>query len=777
MSASRMRSDMTRRRQAVVAALACLAALWLPASQAWAQLTDPLGNELPFGGGTLLYSWDALYDYLGGESGVRREKQFREKTEGLNHYTFDIRRPNIRHQLTIGNFASKFSSFGLNKELFDAMRWTITVPRARGSASGLLARLTSNTFDANGNPIEGQDIRSTGDWFLAGFRAEANLGAWYMDIGDREIAIPLPQLGISVANRFFTNYDLARTSNPLRGVTIAAPPTELLLRFRDDSPEDGHGARVYRVRVIIDGEPRFDFAAGSEPAGILDLPTASRVSLDRDARVADGEASFTYRFPLFDAQDIQAVEFVVELSGDYLVELSPDGVGFTRRLQARGNVRDDSNRSVERFSYGELTDETTFGFDVQTTVSGFAVEAERTWYTRTVQYPIYQADREQDTVGAWFVDVNRRFGRLFWRGEYTHLDPLYSATNFVDDNDNDDPYLDAREPSVPFAGSDKDDRDRDGIKDWDDDFLLFSADPPRFVLGLNRESIDFNNNGVPDNLEDDADPNYRLDYDEGTSGFHTYAIFDVPAARGLSLIPGYYEKNALTTGHNAQGQYTIVTYDPTRIPAFGRARARYTLRRAHDSIPDDIVRGGRLIEDDLRLADYLGNIFTVIVDYDQVPGLTITTKFKYEYNNLFNLRRKLVDAQLIHQVRYRYDVRDDLTISPAFRSDRVIAFGSPFRASDEENSIRNAFLVTVRHKVAEELQMSAGAQFLTWRDFREPRNDFNRRVGFLELVLQGQAAGQPLGLIATMDFVSQSFLQPVGGDLRSTNITARLFIR
>ena len=107
----------------------------------------------------------------------------------------------------------------------------------------------------------------------------------------------------------------------------------------------------------------------------------------------------------------------------------------------------------------------------------------------------------------------------------------------------------------------------------------------------------------------------------------------------------------------------------------------------------------------------------------------------------------------------------------------MITYATPFRASDEENAIRNAFILTLRNKVAEELQLSAGVQLLTWRDFRESRNDFNRRVAFLELVLQGEAAGQPLGLIATADFVSQTFLEPVGGDLRSTNITARLFIR
>ena len=756
---------------------ATFAFMFLIGIAATAQQTDPLGNTLFFGTGQEIYKFDANYEILGGESSILRDKRFREKTGNRNYFTFDINRPNLRHQLTVGNFPTKFSSFSVNKELFDAIRWQLSIPRARGSATGFLARTTNNSFDSAGRPIEGREITSTGDWFLAGFRAEANLGAWRLQVGELpEFALPLPQVGVSFVNRFFTNYDLARTTNPFKGVVISQPPTDLYIRIRDDSPEDGDGAAVYRMTVLIDGETRFDFQGGNEPPTVLQQPTSSRRSSDLNARVADGDAEIVYRFPLLSPQEIESVRFVLDIANDYLVELSKDGVNYQRELQAEGNVRDGSNRATKRFFYGELTDETTFGIDLQTTLWGFAIESEKTWYSQTKQYPIFNAERDSRSASAWYLDLNRRFGPVFWRGEYTRINPFFDASNFIDDNDNDDPYLDAREPSVPFAGSDKDDRDRDGVKDWEDDFVLWWADPPKFVLGLNRESMDFNNNGVPDNLEDDAVPNYRLDYDEATEGFHTFLSFDMPFARGLSVIPGYYEKGVITSTQRAEGVYGILSYEPERIPGFGRVRARYTIRRAEDSIPDNYIERGRLIEDELALGDYLNNILTVILDYDNIRSLAITTKFKYERNNLFNVDRRVIDAQLIHQIRYDWKVRDDLTIAPAFRNDRVVGFTVPNRPQDEENNVRNAFILTMTHQVADELQLSAGAQYLTWRDFVDDRNNYNRRVAFMEVVLAGEAFGQKIGMIAAVDFASQTFLKPVGGDERSTNIAVSLFL-
>ena len=170
---------------------------------------------------------------------------------------------------------------------------------------------------------------------------------------------------------------------------------------------------------------------------------------------------------------------------------------------------------------------------------------------------------------------------------------------------------------------------------------------------------------------------------------------------------------------------------------------------------------------------------TLIVRYDQIPQLTIATKFKYERNTLYNLSENVIDAQLIHQVRYVYRIQDGMTLSPAFRSDRAVGYrGVPYQraAGAGIDSMRNVFILTFAHQAADELLLSAGVQYLTRRDYTERRNDYNRRVGFLEIVLKGSAFGQQVGLIGALHYATQSYLRPVGGDTRRMQISTRLFL-
>jgi hypothetical protein len=90
--------------------------------------------------------------------------------------------------------------------------------------------------------------------------------------------------------------------------------------------------------------------------------------------------------------------------------------------------------------------------------------------------------------------------------------------------------------------------------------------------------------------------------------------------------------------------------------------------------------------------------------------------------------------------------------------------------------VRNAYILTLTHQVAAQLQLSAGFQYLTWRDFNDSQNHFNRTVGFFELVLQGDAFGQKIGLLITSDYIVQNFLVPIGGGEKRTNISISLFL-
>jgi len=744
----------------------------------YAQRYDPLGNRVFEKSGKELYNIYAKYGLLEGESSLRRDKEFRKKTGNRNFFMFDVKGENISHQLTVGNFWNKFSNFSLNKEMFDAARWNITVPKARGRVSTFLGRVTNNTFYVQGEHskiIEDKTITSGSDWFMAGLRAEANLGAWYVKFMTLpKFVLPLPKIGVSLVNRFFTNYDLTRTTNPFSGVTVNNPPSTIYLRFRDGSPENPDGARVYHTKVYINEKLEFSFEGGKEPAGVLMMPNSSKVGID--SRYVDNEGTFTYRFVLLAHQNIKSIKFELDISNDYIVELSTNGSDYRLELNADGNVTDESNRKWHSFYYGEMTDETTYGFDLHTTLLGVSLEAERSWYMQTLQHPILGGKISHRTASAWYIDLNRSFGPVTLKTEYTRIDPFYTAANFIDDNDDENPHADSREPEFLIAGNSPNDLDGDGIKDWEDDFLLFFADPPKFRLGLRRESMDFNNNGEPDNLEDDYKPNYREDYEQGSRGHHTFMRLELPFIKGLSLTPGYYEKMLISEKKSARGWYNVLAYNPVAIPNFGTVMFRHTIRRAHDIIPDDVIVSGKKVEDELALQNYLGNIFTMIADYKNIENLVLRSKFKYQYDSLFYSEKRVIDTALINQIRYKYKAREDLTISPAFRSDRTIGYTIPFDKRTAVNVIRNAYILTLTHQVAEQLQLSAGLQFLTWRDLNDSKQNFNRSVGFLELVIQGEAGGQRIGMLISGNYISQEYLQHIGGGTKSTNISISLFL-
>ena len=264
-------------------------------------------------------------------------------------------------------------------------------------------------------------------------------------------------------------------------------------------------------------------------------------------------------------------------------------------------------------------------------------------------------DGEMARETAWFVQLKSRFGKLYLEGVYYHIDPGYTTTylNFGSNTDRDQPYSLERTPEsqseqdpwdevnyaliedddddddwpddIDFDGvlPRADDRDQNGVLDFQEDFLIFDADPPVFT-----DLVDLNNNGTIDSLEDDFEPQYEYGVDR--EGYHVFAEYDL--LDNLSLKVGWLNENEVSSRRQNDSKYLHVTYQRD-IPDFGTVLFQNRFVRVRDDIPDYTItlRVGELepvqISDELDFYNARVNTTTLQFLYTAVPNLTLEAKF------------------------------------------------------------------------------------------------------------------------------------------------------
>ncbi|MDE0466656.1 MAG: hypothetical protein OYL97_06335 [Candidatus Poribacteria bacterium] len=264
-------------------------------------------------------------------------------------------------------------------------------------------------------------------------------------------------------------------------------------------------------------------------------------------------------------------------------------------------------------------------------------------------------DGEMGRETAWFVQLKSRFGKLYLEGVYYHIDPGYTTTylNFGSNTDRDQPYSLERTPEsqseqdpwdevnyaliedddddddwpddIDFDGvlPRADDRDQNGVLDFQEDFLIFDADPPVFT-----DLVDLNNNGTIDSLEDDFEPQYEYGVDR--EGYHVFAEYDL--LDNLSLKVGWLNENEVSSRRQNDSKYLHVTYQRD-IPDFGTVLFQNRFVRVRDDIPDYTItlRVGELepvqISDELDFYNARVNTTTLQFLYTAVPNLTLEAKF------------------------------------------------------------------------------------------------------------------------------------------------------
>lgn len=221
---------------------------------------------------------------------------------------------------------------------------------------------------------------------------------------------------------------------------------------------------------------------------------------------------------------------------------------------------------------------------------------------------------------------SRRGGTVFFtdRGSASGDEAFTQEFPLMEDNDDNDAYADDTfndqgrfqfyVPSGNYSGgptggvypgldvdgdlSPDNDKDRNGVPDWSEPFLLFDSDPADFVYGM-----DFNNNGQPDFRENDDHPDYPIRKDQ--RGRHAFVtLFDIlPGVHRTSL--GYYSMEEIAGPGGATSLYA-------------RTEAGW---RPHPGLEIELLDDIKLVEDDVRDDVYqwvtgdtssLANVYTIL---------------------------------------------------------------------------------------------------------------------------------------------------------------------
>ena len=220
-------------------------------------------------------------------------------------------------------------------------------------------------------------------------------------------------------------------------------------------------------------------------------------------------------------------------------------------------MSDGSNFRELVIDYGLNSGQTLYGMDFAADLAGLKLRGEVSKNTLYRKYPIISGRSLRHDTQAWYLQAVRTFPRLrrlSLGAEFFHVGPrygggydsrrggvvLYTDTGgdglspmvaefpLVDDNDDNDRYSDDNENDHPgsfdleagvYPGLDEDndnipddDRNANGIPDYEEPFLLYHSDPQEFVYGL-----DLNNNGVIDVRENDNKPDYPYDRDRAAA--------------------------------------------------------------------------------------------------------------------------------------------------------------------------------------------------------------------------------------------------------------------
>ncbi|MBN1351110.1 hypothetical protein JXJ21_16940 [candidate division KSB1 bacterium] len=630
---------------------------------------------------------------------------------------------------------TKFTSLTLDRARFNGVRWDGSTMKNR------VTLVYSRVSDPIFSPFKSQlTSRLTAEhkWnrFLYG-------GHWETEIGD------ILRFGTTYVNLHQANSEYDSKDTSLRGAVAVSRPEYIILRFRDDSPTDGFGSRVFAAPEMYVNGQLTDIA----PYQQYIYPVSANGAAYLDLR---------YKIP----RDANAIQFHAVVANDYLIQMAHEFYedpsaptylvrsNFMTVARAEGNVNDESNKQMLVLDYALNTGRSIYGIDFTANILGFHLKGEYETNVSYSKYPVLPGKDYSETSHAYFFQGKRRFGPLTIGGEYFKIDPNYftSLSTFsrdrvmsgleddlidtyrapttsvddsvgahltnggiydwlVDDNDDNDRYHDGyyywtvRDPKMGsdaalayktnkeetfnrtapepdagiFPGLDEnndgipdDNQNSNDIPDYDEPFLMYYRDHPRFDFG-----DDWNNNDYIDNRENDREPDHIYRRDQ--KGHHSFLSLEL--IKNLDFSVGFFRTQQIAGGGRNDINYGKIEYD-MYLPRWGKIQLKHISKRVHDDIADDTYQwiDGEMmfVADPLSMRNSMVHTSFLQAQILRIPNLTIEPlKVKYEHNaqkSLLNWDgsvaqddKDVIAWRVVNKIDYKYQIRDNLVLMPQLK--------------------------------------------------------------------------------------------------------------
>ncbi|HJP31443.1 MAG TPA: hypothetical protein QGF95_12905 [Candidatus Latescibacteria bacterium] len=339
-------------------------------------------------------------------------------------------------RITVGDaIRTQFTPLTLDMARFNGVRWDMASSNNRFTL--LVSRLSDPIKLDLKNQLGpgGQALRVNDGLYLMG-------GHWESHVGDFLV------LGATYLN--IHRFDATRgfTTNTMKGLT---PPSTTLssvvVRFQDDSPEDGvGGAVVFDVkavaRIIENGQERFEELEIDDierSDGVIDAARhveASGTFVNRDNQNIPNFIEYVYEVP----DSTHGVEFSTIVANDYRIlirqdHLYRDSRGRNNRREtnflivrrADDNVVDLSNRRRVVFEHGMQTGQDVVGLNARLRLKGFDVNGEIARSSDFFQFASEHGSRSDQDEMAGYVTVSRELPGLSLGLEAFHIGPAFGG--------------------------------------------------------------------------------------------------------------------------------------------------------------------------------------------------------------------------------------------------------------------------------------------------------------------------------------------------------------